>query len=291
MLEPSCGDGAFSLRLPGCVAIEPDRRHAPPDALNMDFFAYPESEQLRHHRRQPALRALPGHRRIHHGAAAQGRLRRPLQPLSVLHRQMPAPPRPRRRADLHHAARLPQVHLERAAQPLAVRGRDDHGLHRAGRRPRLRRRGAQLRHLALRSAATSAAARASWTCRSTSRCRDALAAGRWEAREFLECAGHLLFTREHYPLRFSDLFFVKVGAVSGDDEVFASEEHGTLDFVCSRTAQTGELRRMIYNRRIPYLEPFREAPAGAPHPPLRRVQLVAVGARLLRIGAAAHLRQ
>lgn len=46
VLEPSCGDGAFSKCLPDCVAIEIDRTHAPIDSLNVDFFAFPESEKF-----------------------------------------------------------------------------------------------------------------------------------------------------------------------------------------------------------------------------------------------------
>lgn len=44
VLEPACGNGAFSLRLPGCVAVEADPREAPAGSLVMDFFAYPEAE-------------------------------------------------------------------------------------------------------------------------------------------------------------------------------------------------------------------------------------------------------
>ena len=43
----------------------------------------------------------------------------------------------------------------------------------------------------------------------------ALAAPAGEARHFIECAGHLMFARGDYPLRLSDVAFVKVGAVSG----------------------------------------------------------------------------
>ncbi len=45
-LDPACGDGAFSARIPACVAIEIDAAHCPQGALNMDFFAYPESEKF-----------------------------------------------------------------------------------------------------------------------------------------------------------------------------------------------------------------------------------------------------
>ena len=46
VLEPACGDGAFSRRIPDCVAIEIDRSHAPAESLNIDFFAYPETEKF-----------------------------------------------------------------------------------------------------------------------------------------------------------------------------------------------------------------------------------------------------
>ena len=46
VLEPACGDGAFSTRLPGCTAIELDPTHCPAGALNIDFFAYPETEKF-----------------------------------------------------------------------------------------------------------------------------------------------------------------------------------------------------------------------------------------------------
>ena len=46
VLDPASGDGAFSGRIPGCVAIELDAAHCPAGALNIDFFAYPESEQF-----------------------------------------------------------------------------------------------------------------------------------------------------------------------------------------------------------------------------------------------------
>jgi len=46
VLDPASGDGAFSARIPGCVAIELDAAHCPPGALNIDFFAYPESEKF-----------------------------------------------------------------------------------------------------------------------------------------------------------------------------------------------------------------------------------------------------
>ena len=56
-----------------------------------------------------------------------------------------------------------------------------------------------------------------------------------------------LFTNNSYPLNFSDIFFVKVGAVSGCDKLFESEEFGNEDFVCSYTQKTGRTKRRIFN--------------------------------------------
>lgn len=77
-------------------------------------------------------------------------------------------------------------------------------------------------------------------------------------KEFSCVNGQLLFTNNQYTVKFSDLFFVKVGAVSGCDEIFVNEEFGNLDFVYSKTAQTGKTRKMIYNQNIPYLMQFKD---------------------------------
>lgn len=65
-------------------------------------------------------------------------------------------------------------------------------------------------------------------------------------RNFWEYEGQLFFTKEKYTKNFSDLFYVKVGAVSGLDKIFA-DESGNMDFVYSKTRTTGETRKMIYN--------------------------------------------
>lgn len=77
-------------------------------------------------------------------------------------------------------------------------------------------------------------------------------------KEFIYCNGQLLFTDNHYPVKFSDVFFVKVGAVSGHDKVFEHHEYGNMDFVCSYTHRTGKTKRMIFNTPHPYLEPYKE---------------------------------
>jgi adenine-specific DNA-methyltransferase len=72
-------------------------------------------------------------------------------------------------------------------------------------------------------------------------------------QEFACANGQLMFVDRDYPLNFGDLFTVKVGAVSGADDVFASEQHGNEEFVCSTTVADGRLRRMICNVKHPSL--------------------------------------
>ena len=65
-------------------------------------------------------------------------------------------------------------------------------------------------------------------------------------RDFILSEGQISFMDKSNTIKFSDLFFVKVGAVSGKDKIFTSE-NGNIDFVCSYTNKTGELKRMIYD--------------------------------------------
>ncbi len=71
--------------------------------------------------------------------------------------------------------------------------------------------------------------------------------------------GQLWFGRRSKPRRLlSDLFDVKVGAVSGADHIFTDERRGNADMVCSRTIATGKTRRMIYNQKNRALIPHKK---------------------------------
>jgi adenine-specific DNA-methyltransferase len=68
-------------------------------------------------------------------------------------------------------------------------------------------------------------------------------------KKFTLMNGMLLFLSKVYNVPFADLFSVKVGAVSGLDEVFTWKEgcvEQTMEFVCSKTRDTGETRRMYW---------------------------------------------
>ncbi len=241
VLEPACGDGAFSARLPGCTAIELDAKHCPPGALNIDFFAYPESERFDTVIGNPpyvkARDIQPGTRR--HLAS------RLLNGHSNLY--------------LHFIEKCVR-HLQPGGELIFITPRDF-----------LKATGAARLNTWLFDQGTLTDFQELGDARVFDGVVPNCAIWRFEkgnlarrladGRRMVLSGGQLLLTRGIYSVPLSSVFDVKVGAVSGADEIFAHAELGNADFVCSRTAQTGELRRMIWRDRegpIPYLEPFRE---------------------------------
>jgi adenine-specific DNA-methyltransferase len=78
-----------------------------------------------------------------------------------------------------------------------------------------------------------------------------------DGRRFVEVDGQLMFLRDNYGVRFADVFTVKVGAVSGADRIFTHPK-GNMEFVCSRTVETGETRRMLYGVKHPHLDKHKD---------------------------------
>lgn len=78
-----------------------------------------------------------------------------------------------------------------------------------------------------------------------------------DGRRFVEVDGQLMFLRDDYGVRFSDVFMVKVGAVSGADHIYTHPK-GNMEFVCSKTVETGETRRMLYGIKHPHLDKHKE---------------------------------
>ncbi|MBL8491322.1 MAG: class I SAM-dependent methyltransferase [Rhodocyclaceae bacterium] len=245
VLEPACGDGAFLSRLRerfrDVVAVELDATHCPPGALNEDFFAYPAAERFD---------TVIGN------------------PPYVKARDIP-----------------PQTRLRLSSQLL-----DGHAnlyLHFIEKSVRHLKAGGELVFITPRDflKATGAARLNTWlfeqgTITDFEDLGDArvfddvvpnCAIWRYEkgemghrlrdGRRMVLAGGQLMFTRGIYSVPLDTVFSVKVGAVSGADAVFSSRELGNTDFVCSRTATTGELRRMIHlddTLPIAYLEQFKD---------------------------------
>lgn len=67
--------------------------------------------------------------------------------------------------------------------------------------------------------------------------------------------GLISFISEDEQDTIGDFFDIKVGAVSGADKYFENPEG--LEFVCSKTKKTGNLKKMIYQENHPALLPYK----------------------------------
>jgi len=244
VLEPSAGDGAFSQRIPGCVAIETDARHAPPGALVMDFFAYPESERfdtvignppyVRNQDIRPETITLL------HSPLFDGRsnlylffIEKAVRHLTPGGELIFITPRDFlkttssvklnrwlfEQGSITDAIELGDSQVFDGAVPNCLIWRFEKG--QVSRETRFAQIGCAYKLEA------------------------ALRAPAWETRYCVEASGHLMFARSAYHLHLRDLFSVKVGGVSGADQIYASLP-GNRDFVCSETATTGQTRRMLW---------------------------------------------
>ncbi|MDR3213202.1 MAG: class I SAM-dependent methyltransferase [Azoarcus sp.] len=246
VLEPSAGEGAFSRHLPECVAIELDARIAPPGAQTMDFFTMPMNERfdtiignppyVRYQDIVPKTRAKLDSRLFD----ARSNLFLFFIEKCVRHLDDGGELifiTPREFIKLTAAARLNRWLYEQGTITHWIETGDARIF--AGATPNCAIfrfvRGDFSRHTLYRR----------------------LDDTQWDRREMVHIHGQLVFTHAHLCISMDELFDVRVGAVSGADDVFAYPE-GNLEFVCSRTATTGTTRRMIYGVRHPHLEPFKE---------------------------------
>lgn len=238
VLEPSCGDGAFFNEIPHCVGIEIDKEHCPKSALNMDFFDYPATEKF------DTIIGNPPYVRF--------------QDIDVATKR-------KLKSDLFdERSNLYLFFIEKCINHLTSHG--------------------ELIFITPRDflKATSSLKLNKFMYENGT-ITDLIDLGdrrifkgfnpnciifRFEkgnfsrktnvSKEFICCNGQLMFTDNAYPLPFKEVFFVKVGAVSGDDRIFASEKYGNRDFVCSYTQKTGQTKRMVFNEPINYLLPYKE---------------------------------
>jgi adenine-specific DNA-methyltransferase len=244
VLEPACGDGAFLKHFPGALGIEVDPRCAPPGAEVMNFFELPEDERFATIIGNPPYvrhqDISPGTRRLARGSVLDKRANlylffiekclRHLEPDGELIFITP-------RDLLKASSAVPLNRLLYAAG--TITDFIDLG--------DLRVFGEVTPNCAIwRFQKGEMSRRVRFAAIDQKQGKEALRQPPWESRNFVEAGGHLLLTRHAYPLRLSDIAFVKVGAVSGADEVFTSEEHGNRDFVCSTTVTDGKTRRMLW---------------------------------------------
>lgn len=237
-LDPAAGDGAFSNRIPGCTAIELDAHFAPPGALVQDFFAYPVEQKF------DTIIGNPPYVRYQYIRNAT--------------RALFAPGRLDGRANLYlFFIDKCLDHLAPGGELILITPRDFlKATSSAPLNARLFREGTITDFVELGDARVFDGALpncAIWRFEKgnpSHRTRD--------GRRMVFCGGQLAFSRGIYSVPLAEVFAVKVGAVSGADDIYTHEELGNVDFVCSVTARTGLTRRMIYNEPLEYLEPFKQ---------------------------------
>lgn len=230
VLEPSCGNGAFFNKIPGCIGIELDPEHCPATALNQDFFSYPLKEKFE------TIIGNPPYVRYQ----------------DIL---------PETKSFLTSGLFDKRSNLYLFFIEKAIKHLTDHG---------------ELIFIVPRDLlyATSARKLNTWLY-TQGTITDFFTLGdspgfqnaivnciifRFEKDNFNRVTnqnqfftvenGQMFFTEQINPsqkLKFSDLFFVKVGAVSGNDQKYITESAQGVDFVCSQTNKTGQLRKMIYD--------------------------------------------
>ena len=249
VLEPSAGNGAFSSRLAGCVAIELDGRQAPEGARQMDFFAYPEREKFATVIGNPPYVRFQDIGPETRTWLARGGYLKLFDARSNLYLFF-----------IEKALR----HLEPGGELIFITPRDFMKSSNAVKmNVRLFARGTVTHAIELGDSRVFTDAVPNcliWRFEADNFSRvtryaaigygdnldEALPRPNWETRHFTEAHGHLMFTQGDYSLHLSDVATVKVGAVSGADEIYADEAHGNRSFVCSSTAATGHTQRMIW---------------------------------------------
>lgn len=244
-LEPSAGDGAFCRYLPDAVAIEIDPSQAPPGAQVADFFAYPVTEKFATIIGNPPYVRFQdiesGTRRLLSDQHLDGRsnlylffIEKCLRHLEPGGELVFITPRDFLKAT--SARNLNRMLFDAGTITDAIELGDARVFS-----------GAVPNCLIWRFERDNFSRRTQLAKIGVADCLSvALASPAWERRNFVLSDGHLLFLSGDYGLTLKDIARVKVGAVSGADDVFASDEYGNRDFVCSTTAVTGKTRRMLW---------------------------------------------
>jgi adenine-specific DNA-methyltransferase len=238
VLDPAAGNGAFSSCIPGCVAVELDAAHCPHDAHNVDFFAWPPDDRF------ATVIGNPPYVRSR-DILAETRIKLDSRLLDG-------------HANLYlHFIEKCVRHLEPGGELIFITPRDF-----------LKATGAARLNTWLFEQGTITDFEDLGDTRIFEGAAPNCAIWRFEkgdmrhrltdGRRMVLSGGQILLTRGIYSVPLASVFSVRVGAVSGADEIFTNDELGNADFVCSKTATTGATRRMIFDAPLPWLEQHKE---------------------------------
>lgn len=256
VLEPSCGAGAFSNKLKKCTAIELDKTVCPHNAINMDFFEFSSKKKF-----SSAIANFPFvkynnifdstklilqdkysdmfdersnlylffiYKTVHEHLTDDGELviinpRESLKATSAIKLNNYL----FNNGTITDFIDLGDARLFGSFTPNCVIWRWEKG---------------NLSHK---------------TNYSTAEIKDnKLVVSKSEIRKFQNMNGQLVFTKNDLTVPFNKLFEVKVGAVSGADDIFA-HTNGNRNFVTSETVSTGKTKKFIYNKEDNALVPFK----------------------------------
>ena len=238
VLEPSSGDGAFTKNIPGCIGIELDAVHCDSRCINMDFFDYPVENKF------DTIIGNPPYVRYQ----------------DIL---------PQTKVKLQTALFDQRTNLYLFFIEKCIRHLSQHGeLIFITPRDFLKATSSMKLNefLYLNGTITDIIDLGDKKIFNgfTPNCviwrfeKDNFSRKTNSSKEFVFCGGQLLFTKNPYPIKFSDVFFVKVGAVSGNDKVFTNDTYGTAEFVCSSTCKTGKTKTMIFNEKVEWLREYKD---------------------------------
>jgi adenine-specific DNA-methyltransferase len=233
VLEPSCGSGAFSRHIPGCVALELDSRVCPSHGRVMDFFDYPVAEQFE------TVIGNPPYVRFND---IPSNTRSKLDPHTFDNR-----------ANLYLFFIEKAVrHLKPGGELIFITPRDFAKATSARRLNEFLHQSGTFSHFEELGDARVFPG-FSPNCVIFRYVKGDLSHRLADGRHMLLHEGQLLFSSFSDGVPLASLFSVKVGAVSGADALF-EHELGNLELVCSKTVETGNTKRMFYNLKHPLLE-------------------------------------